>query len=141
MVRGWHNESTRHALASRGIPTTVRVRRRIPSNDLSDIQLIQRIKSMYPREDKQTLYGRFVQERNLSPGIDAREFYEIYDVVGSDPHIEDRNVDFKPTHKDKNTGALVMVWLDENGIYHLVTDYGSTGSCPPFLFKDTYEEL
>ena len=141
MVRGWHNESARHALAARGIPTTVRVRRQIPSHELSDVRLVQRIKAMYPGKDKQSLYGRFVQERNLKPGIDAKEFYEIYDMVGSDLHIEDRNVDFKPTHKDKNTGALVMVWLDENGIYHLVTDYGGTGTCPPFMFKDAYEEL
>lgn len=140
-MRGWHHEPYRHALAARGIPTTVRVRRQIPSPELSDIQLVQRIKARYPGEDKGSLYGRFVQERGLRPGIDAKEFYEIYDTVGSDPHVEDRDMDFKPTHRDRNTGALVMVWLDDKGIYRLVTDYGSTGTCPPFLFEDAYEEL
>ena len=140
-MRGWRGEPQRHALAARGIPTTVRVRRHIPSPELSDVQLVQRIKAMHPREDKQSLYSRFVQERSLSPGIDAKEFYEIYDMVGSDPHIEDREMEFKPTHRDKSTGNLVMVWLDDKGIYRLVTDYGSTGSCPPFLFKDAYEGL
>lgn len=140
-MKGWHGESARHALAARGIPTTVRVRRQIPSPELSDVHLVQRIKAMYPSEDRNALYTRFVQERNLKPGIDAKEFYEIYDMVGSNLHVEDREVEFKATHRDKNTGTLVMVWLDDEGIYRLVTDYGSTGSCPPFLFKDTYEEL
>lgn len=140
-MKGWHNESYRHALAARGIPTTVKVRCQIPSQELSDVQLIQRIKAMYPREDKQSLYGRFVRERDLKPGIDAKEFYKIYDMVGSNPYIEDREMKFEPTHRDKNTGSLVMVWLDDKGIYRLVTDYGSAGSCPPFLFEDTYEEL
>ena len=136
---GWRNESYRHGLAARGIKTSgVRITTSIPSRELSDVQLIQRVKAMYPGEDRQSLYGRYVQERGLRPTIDAKEFLEIYDSVSPEMHIEYRDVDFKPTHRVRNTGELVMIQMRKDGGYDLVFEDGSTGSNPPFMKVDDY---
>lgn len=136
--KGWRGESLRHSLAARGIPSTVHVRRHIESAELSDAQLVARVKAMYPKVDKQALYGRFVQQRGLRPGIDAKEFNEIYDYVRPDMYVEERNVDFKPTHRNKGNGLLTMIWDDERGVHHYIDENGSIGSNPPFMKTEDY---
>jgi hypothetical protein len=111
-------------------PMKVTVNKLIPAIELDKYQLTQRIKAMFPREDKQALYGRYVQQRDLKPDIDAKEFYQIFDSVGPNMYIKREELDFNPTHIYKVTGLKVMLFKDENGNYKFVDERGGTGGWP-----------
>lgn len=119
-------------------PTKIILKKLIPSMDLDKYELTQRIKAKYPNQDKQSLYGRYVSERDLKPDIDAKEFYQIFDSVGPNMHVKMEEVDFSPTHIYKVTGLKVMIFLDDNGNFKFVDERGGTGSWPSSTKMDDY---
>jgi hypothetical protein len=109
--------------------TTVTVRRRIPDNELTTEQLVQRIKSEHPSE-AQALYGRFVKARDLKPEIDAREFIRLLNSVSPNEHVVQETVPFKPTHFDLVTQRAVQITQHPRGYFDILWSDGMTGSDP-----------
>jgi hypothetical protein len=110
--------------------TTVTVRRRIPENELSTEQLVQRIKAEYLNGKVGDLYGRFVQARDLKPEIDAREFLRLYHSVSPNDYVVREKVPFKPTHFDLVTQRAVQVTQQPNGYFDILWPKGMTGGEP-----------
>jgi len=111
------------------VEKTLNVKQAIPDQDLSDRELVQRIKSY--RVDKTRGWGLFVKARNLRPGIDAKEFYKIFDSVNPDPHHTIVSVKFEPTHISKDTpGLSIMVTSRTPHLVRHIMSYGGTGGTP-----------
>ena len=80
--------------------------------------------------DRQEAWSRFVQDKNLKPGMDAKEFYSIYDrVVPQELAGIPQIVDFQPTHFDEFKNALVAVTESEYQ-WRLLWPDGATGGYP-----------
>jgi hypothetical protein len=119
----------------------VTTRQRIPDDDLSTRELVQRIRADYPTQDAQSTYGRFVAARHLKPEIDAKEFGELFNSVGANAHVRTETKGFKPTHKDSVTKELVQFTKKPNGVWEFVSESGRTGGEIPGELPSRYESL
>lgn len=119
----------------------VTIERRLQDADLSDAQLIARIKHDHPGEGVKTLYGSFVKARRLQPSIGAGEFARLLESATPDAHVRKHTRAFEPTHTLRATGELAQVWQGERGMWYHVTENGSTGSTPPQYFEMTFEPM
>lgn len=119
----------------------MKISKMIPDCDLDKYQLVARIKAMYKLE-RQATYGMYVKHRGLSPDIDAKEYFGIYDNVSPNMQIVSEEFEFKATHINRITRFKVMMWREESGCYKFVDEHGGTGSSPPFTdINDQYEEV
>ena len=90
--------------------------------------------------DRHKAWDAFVIDRLLNPEIDARKFYQIYDSVISLRLDEIKTFSFNPTHLDiiiKDRPRLVQITKNDNGVYHLIWEDGSTGTNPPCFPPET----
>lgn len=110
----------------------------IPDSELGDTELIQRIKSY--GVDRSKGWSLFVTARSLRPGIDAKDFYQIFDSVGPNAHTKQTTVDFDPTHKDEN-GTEIMVISRSPTVVKYVLGYGGIGSSPSSHFDQAYKPV
>jgi hypothetical protein len=113
----------------------------IPAHQLSDHELVQRIKSQ--TSDRSRGWGEFVKARSLSPAIDAKTFYDLFDSAYPDPHLSDtETVDFVPTHVSRdNPELMVMVTGHGGGVVRYALSYGGTGSDPESLFPERWRPI
>lgn len=84
-------------------------------------------------------WDRFIIERGLIPGIDAKQFYAIFDRVSPYPLDGVESVAFSPTHMDyllPDRPIAVQMTTLENGVTEVVWANGSTGSYPPCFPPD-----
>lgn len=110
-------------------PVRVRVTRRIPDADLDDTRLAARLK--HEAGGRPVDYGTFVIRRNLQPGIDAKQFYNLYRDADPSPYEYRWDEAFRPTHQCRTTGLLVQVNPRTCGtIADLLIESGSWGSEP-----------
>ena len=82
-------------------------------------------------------WDQLIIDRGLVPGIDAKEFYKIFDSVT--PHLyqsEALTVAFQPTHFDTLLDLRVAIRQDDRDIYHLLWESGARGTNPPILPPD-----
>ena len=84
--------------------------------------------------DRHQAWDAFLIDRSLKPEIDAKQFYKIYDFSES-LRLEDiKVVSFNPTHLDTlnvNKPCLVQITKQDNGVFRLIWEDGSTGTNPP----------
>lgn len=139
----WHPNNLRSATTpaqvEKATPSTVRVKTRTPSYDLSTEELVQRIKAENPNKSVGETYGIFVKERYLTPEIDAKEFGRIWDSVNGNRHEKVEDVSFVPTHIDSVTGAKVMLTPTEFG-HKVLFENGMDGS-EPGPVAERYKEI
>jgi hypothetical protein len=91
--------------------------------------------------DRQAAYSKFIQDMALSPGMDAKEFFKIFDKVT--PKQLKRTVGVEavePTHiiryKDKRfTPKKVQITSETDAVVKWVSDIGQTGSDPKEYVK------
>lgn len=124
------------------ISENLTIRTPIPDFELSDTELVARIKSY--GQERQASYSLYVKARMLLPTISAKEFNEIWDSVSPNPYMKVEEVDFTPTHKYKDPkmeGVTIMVTQTTPTAVKFILSYGGTGGSPIGLFEDTYEEL
>ena len=77
-------------------------------------------------------WDAFVKARALKPEIDAKDFYAIYDDAPAAPLNGQTEVDFHPTHIDAlKNGMRCQITEDDQGVFKIVWEDGSTGSHPP----------
>lgn len=110
----------------------------IPDFELSNIELVQRIKSY--GKNKGSSYGLFVKARALKPDIDAKEFNNIWDSVSPNSHTRQKEVDFKPTHVSsvRDSDLKIMVVFRGPEIISYILSYGGTGSEPVASFDSQW---
>lgn len=86
----------------------------------------------------QRAWSEYVRDRALNPGMDAKDFYRIYNAVAP-AHLrgETVTIDFAATHvidfQDGTPTVPVMVTYPEgpDGIARFVSANGATGGNPP----------
>ena len=121
----------------------VQIKSKIPDSQLTENELVERIKSY--GQAKQKSYGLYVKARNLKPVLDAKDFYELWDHVGANPHEEIRDIKFKATHKSKDGYTTIMVTERLPGVTKFIVRYknGSVveGSAPSGTFDQYYEDI
>lgn len=111
-----------------------------PDAELSDYELIERIKSY--GKDAQSSFGLFVRARGLKPGMDMKDFKKIWDSVVANPHKKAKKVKFRATHKSKHVeGMEIMVVTRTPTMINWVANYGGTGGDLSSMFDDMYQEL
>lgn len=120
---------------------TVKIRKLIPSKELTTRQLIQRIKAQFGGSDPQTLYGRFVRERALKPEIDNKTFQKIFAEVEPDLYEIEDVVGVEFTHYDALMDEKVFIYEDDNGVLQMIWEKGMTGSQPFPLDPDRFSAL
>jgi hypothetical protein len=118
----------------------LRVKTRIPDSELSDKQLAERIKSY--KVDKSKAWSLFIAARGLRPGIDAKEFYALFDSATADPWTREITVKFEPTHRSKKDDSLtVMVTEYTPTVVRFIMSHGGTGSEPAGMFDSNWEPV
>ena len=84
--------------------------------------------------DRYKAWDAFLIDRSLKPEIDAKKFHQIYDSAISSRLDETKVVSFNPTHLDyliEGNPRFVQITKQDNGVYHLIWEDGSTGTNPP----------
>lgn len=91
--------------------------------------------------DRQSSYSQFVKDRNLNPGIDAKDFFAIYDLAIAkliSRHIVNEKVEGM-THILTETYSDIpkhIKLLQEHETHiEWVTDFGMSGSTPRAFIK------
>jgi hypothetical protein len=126
------------------LKTAATLTTRVPSFQLSTRELVERIKTL--AKNPSVGYGLFVKERLLKPEIGMKDFAQLWDQVGANPHMEKKTVTFKATHVNKQTPKMrVMVISTSPTVVQYVIEYGpnsySTGSDPAALFAKNYQPV
>ena len=81
---------------------------------------------------RQESWSRWVQATSLRPGMDAKDWYSIYDNAEAMlPEV--KAVVITPTHYDTLRQCNVEIHTDEFGVFVMQWADGGTGSNPPFL--------
>lgn len=81
---------------------------------------------------RQVSWSRWVQITALRPGMDAKDWYAIFDSVEAAlPEIRKRNHLANPTHLDTLFGCNVEITELPNGVFEMRWENGLTGSNPP----------
>lgn len=82
-------------------------------------------------------WDQLIIDRGLVPGIDAKEFYALFDSVTACVLVgKVERIGFDATHRDTMFGIDVAIRVDESGVYRMVWANGMTGSQPPFMPPD-----
>ena len=81
---------------------------------------------------RQESWSRWVQATSLRPGMDAKDWYAIYDSVAATlPSV--RTVNITATHYDTLIKCSVEIREDAHGVFLMRWADGHTGSNPPSL--------
>lgn len=116
------------------------VRSMVPDSDLSDRELAQRIKTY--TQDNRVAFGLYVKARALKPNMSAKDFYELFDSVGPNAHVQQRTVEFKPTHQSKSNKDLrIMVVSRTPSQVRYILSYGGEGGDPAGLFDNMWKPI
>ena len=77
-------------------------------------------------------WDQLVIDCGLVPGIDAKDFYKIFDAVEPSPLIKDEPPsDFKPTHFDNYWGCKCEIITRDDGVIEIRWENGHYGGYPP----------
>ena len=101
------------------------------NRQLSDEQLANVFKTL--GYDRYYSWDMYVKYTGLKPRINADKFYELFEKAPGDWKHMSKYVDFKPNHYDKLCKQKVQISQDENGVYHLIWQDGTTGTNPPMI--------
>uniref|UniRef100_A0A6H1ZEM1 Uncharacterized protein n=1 Tax=viral metagenome TaxID=1070528 RepID=A0A6H1ZEM1_9ZZZZ len=106
------------------------------------LPVIDHIADLKTRFDKKEAWSRFIQERQLSPEMDAKDFYDLYDQVTQKKAASaERTVDFAPNAIYGITGEQIQV-TKHDGHFKWVSESGRTGGEPgTTLPPDRYTAL
>lgn len=110
---------------------------RIPDPELTNKELIERIKAENQGKKTNELYGLFVKARDLQPDIDAKKFNDIFNSVSPNMHIKEETLNFDATHYDNKKEMYVQNIQEEGYVRHIWED-GSTGSTPNKYMKELH---
>ena len=80
---------------------------------------------------RQESWSRWIQITGLNPGMDAKDWYAIYDSAIAYHECLSRPADFETTHFDELLQRDVEIKQDARGVYFIRWDDGHTGSNPP----------
>lgn len=83
---------------------------------------------------RQESWSRWVQITSLRPGMDAADWYAIYDSVTAaalPPVAAQQQCCINTTHFDTLLQRNVEISRRDNGVFHLQWEDGHTGSEPP----------
>jgi hypothetical protein len=88
--------------------------------------------------ERHRAWDQLIIDRGLQPGINAKEFYAIFDNVTACALVgRAESVGFEATHRDTMFGDIgVSIRVDAQGVYRMVWANGMTGSQPPFMPPD-----
>jgi SWI/SNF-related matrix-associated actin-dependent regulator 1 of chromatin subfamily A len=120
-------------------PGSFIVRSVIPDSQLSDKELIQRIKSY--GKDRHFSYAVFNRSRDLKSKLSLQEFYDIWDRVEAKPFSDTREIRFNPTHIDVNNGKPVMVSQRTPSTIDYVDSMGKFNRVNTFDFDVSHKAL
>lgn len=81
--------------------------------------------------DRREGFNQLIKDRNLQPGVDAKDFFAVYDSVQPCLLVSTAVVGFEPTHFDTLKKVSCQITKDERGVFRMVWADGSTGSNPP----------
>jgi len=113
---------------------TIKIKK--PHNEMTDAELAAYIK--HQGIERQAAYSAYVRLRGLSPRVNAKEFFRIYDDVTAAPWPEtSKVVDFTATHHDTLTVADVMIVEMADG-WEIIWENGYRGHNPP-VYPPKYE--
>jgi len=137
------DEADLFAGEGRDIGQKLRISIRRPDQELTNEELTARIKHDVGPSKRQESWSFFVQRRSLKPGIDAKEYWAIWDKVRPNPHEREIEVTFEPTHKETLTGAEVMVIRDKEsrGGYLAIFASGATSQITRHTPKQNFVSL
>ena len=77
-------------------------------------------------------WDQLIIDRNLCPGINAKDFYNIFERVIAYPLLKNESFeDFKPTHMDTMLNHKCEMITKEDGVINVRWDNGHTGGYPP----------
>ena len=115
--------------------------RLIPVNELSQENLVRRLKAQYGSDVD---YGRYAQAMNLKPDIDAKQFYKIRDSVSPNMMMRKTSVEFAPTHYDNLMKQNVQVTdTGKEGLnrYEGIWEKGMTGGLSKEMISERLVKL
>jgi SWI/SNF-related matrix-associated actin-dependent regulator 1 of chromatin subfamily A len=115
------------------------VRSVIPDSQLSDKELIQRIKSY--GKDRHFSYALFDRSRNLESKLSMQEFYDLWDRVDPKAFSEYREIKFKPTHTGINSVEPVMVIQRTPSTVSYINSIGEFNKDNTFDFDIRYKAV
>ena len=96
--------------------------------------------------ERNASYSQFVKDRNLNPGMNASEFYKVFDRATPARFEESTGGDrvkFSPTHWDNLTESYVQITPDATGRREMLWETGNHGADVASMPFDTsrYEEI
>ena len=104
-------------------------------NDLSVHDLAADYK--YRGYDRYRAWDQFIFDRYLNPGIDANDFYEVFDTVKPRPLINLKfPADFRPNHFDRLRRCLCEITVRDDGAIKIRWDDGYTGGYYPYQIPE-----
>lgn len=82
---------------------------------------------------RQESWSRWVQATALRPGMDAKDWYAIYDSVEAYFPAQPAPANINATHYDNVRQCEVEIVKDQYGVFEMRWADGGTGSNPPCL--------
>lgn len=108
--------------------------------DMETKDVVAHIKHLHSRNERNTLYSKYVILMNMRPTVDNAEFLRIYDSVlpmsAHSAHISS----FEKTHYDTVMGLPVNA-TDCNTYFNTVWPDGLTGSDPAEYFHERFKPI
>ena len=80
---------------------------------------------------RQESWSRWVQVTSLRPGMDAKDWYKIFDAAEACPLPTQSHREINATHFDTVRQCDVEIKEDERGIFNMHWADGGYGSNPP----------